>query len=48
VTVLGKEGSGRDKSTQNVVNNERSMVERGMAKFESSNLDTPLSTMFLS
>ena len=31
-----KEGSGRDKSTQNVVNNERSVVERGVAKFDAS------------
>jgi hypothetical protein len=38
VTVLGKEGSGRHKSTQNVVNYERSMVERGVAKFDDSQL----------
>jgi hypothetical protein len=48
VTVLGKEGSGRDKSTQNVVNYERNMVERGVSKFDDSNLAIPLSTMFLS
>jgi hypothetical protein len=36
VTVLGKEGSGRDKSTENVVNYERNMVERGVAKFDDS------------
>jgi hypothetical protein len=34
VTVLGKEGCERDKSTQNVVNNERNMVEGGVAKFD--------------
>jgi hypothetical protein len=38
VTVLGKEGSGKDKSTQNVVNNERKIVERGVAKFDDSQL----------
>jgi hypothetical protein len=38
VTVLGNEGSGRDKSTQNVVNYERNMVERGVAKFDVSQL----------
>jgi hypothetical protein len=36
VTVLGKEGSERDKSTQNLVNYERSMVEGGVAKFDDS------------
>jgi hypothetical protein len=36
VTVLGKEGSGRDKSTQNVVNYKRNMVERVVAKFDDS------------
>jgi hypothetical protein len=34
VMVLGKEGSGRDKSIQNVENYERNMVERGVAKFD--------------
>jgi hypothetical protein len=48
VSVLGKEGSGRDKSTQNVMNNERNMVERGMSKFDDSNFATPLSTTLLS
>jgi hypothetical protein len=48
VTVLGKEASGRHKSTQNVVNYERNMVERGVSKFDDSNFATPLSTMFLS
>jgi hypothetical protein len=38
VTVLGNEGSGRDKSTQNIVNYERIMVERGVAKFDDSQL----------
>jgi hypothetical protein len=38
VTVLGKEGSGRDKSTQNIMNYERNMVERGVAKFDDSHL----------
>jgi hypothetical protein len=34
VTVLGKEGSGKDKSTQNLLNYERSMDEGGVAKFD--------------
>jgi hypothetical protein len=34
VMVFGKEGYRRDKSTQNVVYYEMSMVERGVAKFE--------------
>jgi hypothetical protein len=38
VTVLGKEGCGRDKSIQNVVNYKRNMVERGVAKFDDSQL----------
>jgi hypothetical protein len=38
VTVLGKEGFGRDKSTQNLVNYERSMDEGGVAKFDDSQL----------
>jgi hypothetical protein len=38
VTVLGKEGFGRDKSIQNLVNYERSMVEGGVAKFDDSQL----------
>jgi hypothetical protein len=33
VPVFEKEGCGRDKSTQNVVNYEKNMVERGVAKF---------------
>jgi hypothetical protein len=48
VTVLGKEGCGRDKRLQNVVNYERNMVERGVSKFDDSNFATPLSTMLLS
>jgi hypothetical protein len=38
VPVIGKEGCGRDKSTQNVVNYERNMVERGVVKFDGSQL----------
>jgi hypothetical protein len=38
VTVIGKEEFGRDKSTENVVNYERNMVERGVAKFDDSQL----------
>jgi hypothetical protein len=38
VTVLGNEGFGRDKSTQNVVKYERNMVERGVSKFDDSQL----------
>jgi hypothetical protein len=48
VSVFGKEGSGRDKIAQNVVNNERNMVERGKSKFDDSNFATPLSTTFFS
>jgi len=48
VTVFGKEGCERDKSTQNVVNNKRNMVERDMSKFDDSNFATPLSTTLLS
>jgi hypothetical protein len=48
MTVLGKEGCGRDKSTQNVVNYERNIIERDVSKFDDSNFATPLSTMFLS
>jgi hypothetical protein len=38
VMVFGKEGYERDKSTQNVVNYERSMVKRGVVKFDDSEL----------
>ena len=38
VAVLGKEESERRKSTQNLVNHERSMVEGGVAKFDESQL----------
>ena len=48
VTVLVKEGSGRDKSIENVVNNERNMVEGGVSKFDDSNFPTPPSTTFFS
>jgi hypothetical protein len=41
-------GCGRDKNTQNVVNNKMNMVERGVSKFDDSNFATPLSTMLLS
>jgi hypothetical protein len=46
--VLGKEEFGRDKSTQNLMNYERSMDEGDVAKFDDSNLAIPLSTMLLS
>ena len=36
--VFEKEGCGRNKSTQNVVNYERNIVERGVAKFDDSQL----------
>lgn len=38
VAVLGKEESGRGKSTQDFVNNERGMAEGGVAKFDDSQL----------
>jgi hypothetical protein len=47
VTVLGNEGSGRDKSTQNVVNYERNIVERGVAKFDDSQLHLGKDGMYI-